>query len=131
MSQLLEEQQTKVQKQQHKASDVFLNATEKQCSGVFRFSDKDGEKYCAIGLLGLYADAYDGELFNVPSFGKIQKKFGEDLQHKEVKCPACNRIADIRGLLPHLNNSPIDGMVHPSHGWTFKQIGQWLQSIGH
>ena len=42
------------QKVQHLASDIVINATEKQCSGV-RVKEVDGEKqYCVLGLLGLY-----------------------------------------------------------------------------
>ena len=42
-------------KQLHKASDILIHATEKQCSGV-RCQEVDGEKqYCALGLLNLYS----------------------------------------------------------------------------
>lgn len=52
---LILEQQEKEQKVQHLASDILINATEKQCSGV-RCREVDGEKsYCALGLLNLYA----------------------------------------------------------------------------
>jgi len=41
--------------QKHLASDILINATEKQCSGV-RYQEVDGEKqYCALGLLNLYS----------------------------------------------------------------------------
>lgn len=54
IKQILEQQnETKVQ---HKMSDVFLNATEQQCSLHFHKRDAEGnESYCAIGLLGLYS----------------------------------------------------------------------------
>ena len=43
------------QKVQHKASDILIHATEKQCSGI-RCKEVDGEKqYCALGLLNLYS----------------------------------------------------------------------------
>jgi len=43
------------QKVQHKASDILINATEAQCSGI-RHQEVNGEKqYCALGLLNLYS----------------------------------------------------------------------------
>lgn len=52
---LVQETQQPEQKVQHKASDILIHATEKQCSGV-RSKEVDGEKqYCALGLLNLYS----------------------------------------------------------------------------
>jgi hypothetical protein len=51
----IQEEKT-VEKTQHKLSQVFLNATEKQCSGVFCKEHLDGgeKEYCALGLGLLY-----------------------------------------------------------------------------
>lgn len=50
----IEKEQT-VKKSQHKLSQVFLNATEKQCSGALYRNNKDtGKEYCALGLGLLY-----------------------------------------------------------------------------
>lgn len=47
-----------IKKSKHKLSQVFLNAPEKQCSGVLRrvHEDEKGTKkeYCALGLGLLY-----------------------------------------------------------------------------
>ena len=52
--QIEKEIETPATKQTHKASDILINATEKQCSGI-RCKKVYGEKeYCALGLLGLY-----------------------------------------------------------------------------
>ncbi len=45
-----------VKKSKHKLSQVFLNATEKQCSGALRksYEDEKEKEYCALGLGLLY-----------------------------------------------------------------------------
>ena len=138
MSQLLEEQQKQVQKQLHKASDVFLHATETQCSGSFRTEEINGErKYCAIGLLGLYSGGFESESEDAwapwaPSTKKICERFGKELDQTSITCPACDyQTSSIINLLPHLNNNPIKYSTRTNHGWTFKEIGKWLQKIGY
>ncbi len=129
MSQLLEEQQKTVKKHMYKASDVFLHATETQCSGSFIMKGINGEKkYCAVGLLGLYSGGFEGDGF-MPSFDKIYERFGE-LDQKRVKCPECEYESSIMSLLPHLNNDAMNS-VYTSHGWSFKEIGKWLQGLGY
>lgn len=53
----IEKEQT-VKKSKHKLSQVFLNATESQCSGALRKSYEDEKEkdteYCALGLGLLY-----------------------------------------------------------------------------
>ncbi len=128
MSLIQVEQKTK---QVHKMSDIFLNATEKQCSTFFaRISEKE-KSFCVIGLLGLYS----GEEYNFnkesgigmcPDFGNIMEKFGLD-HSKSIQCPECKISGAPLTILPHLNNDKDDY----NHGWTFKQIGKWLKSIGY
>jgi len=57
-----------------------------------------------------------------------------------VQCPACDEIRCIRALIPHLNNEGYDLVLIPgrvdykqisNHSWTFKQMGKWLESLGH
>ena len=116
----------------HKASDVFLHATETQCSGNFRMNGVNGEKkYCAVGLLGLYSGGFENEITAFPTFSKIYERFGEELNQNKVKCPECEIEASIMSLLPHLNNDITPNSDYTSHGRTFKEIGQWLQGIGY
>ncbi len=49
----IEKEQT-VKKSKHKLSQVFLNATEVQCSGALRKVDGKDKEYCALGLGLLY-----------------------------------------------------------------------------
>lgn len=56
MSELIQIQEEKTaKKSRHKLSQVFLNATEKQCIGFLR-KEQDGRdpEYCALGLGLLY-----------------------------------------------------------------------------
>ena len=106
---------------------------------------------------------------------KMFKFYGVDI-NKIYQCPVCNFEADMRTLLPHLNNidrtpdvfyadeseylgelapkvdkpapevdRPVSGevfgvssgrsfsIVEPisSHGWNFKQIGEWMDTLGY
>jgi len=55
LEQIQEEKLVEEKKLQHKLSQVFLNAPEKQCSGHFYREYDSGEKeYCALGLGLLY-----------------------------------------------------------------------------
>jgi len=147
MSELIQEQQKQVQKQLHKASDVFLNATEKQCSYYLAMEGKEGKEFCAVGLLGLYSGkeptmpvtGLNGEKsFGFPimtNISELYKFYGIDSSEIH-KCPECEQQIDMCSLLPHLNNKPRDnplecGFNKNAHGWTFKQIGQWLQKQGY
>jgi len=158
MSQLLEEQQKqeKVQNhRQHQLSDVFLNATEKQCSYLLCKESIDGTKeYCAVGLMGLYSGnnpntysdfttkvygknnerslVFSSYSKNDSQYAKTYKFYGLD-PDKIYGCPACNKKERLGTILPHLNNERIDFDCtnRDSHGWTFKQIGEWLKEIGH
>jgi len=68
---------------------------------------------------------------------KMFKFYGIDI-NKTYQCPACPLKADMRTLLPHLNNDQginvfmIEGYENrfESHGWNFKQLGEWLESLG-
>lgn len=149
MSQLLEEQQDKVQKlKTHKASDVFLNATEKQCSYFLAIEGKECKEYCAIGLLGLYSgnepnqaitNIDGGKSYGFSIFGNNFNNlfsFFEMNTSDKHNCPECGKEKTLQRMLPHLNNkarSDIREMNinEDAHGWTFKQIGEWLQKIGH
>lgn len=57
LEQIQEEKPVKEQKAQHKLSQVFLNATEKQCSGQYckQYSDGSDTEFCALGLGLLYS----------------------------------------------------------------------------
>lgn len=45
-----------IKKQQHKLSQILLNATEKQCTGyLHKTLPNDEEEYCALGLGLLYS----------------------------------------------------------------------------
>ncbi len=115
----------------HKASDVFLHATETQCSGTFRTNPIKGErKYCAIGLLGLYSGGFESEGAFCPTFSKIYERFGE-LNKEMIKCPECGLENNVISLLPHLNNDSIPNTTYKTHGWSFKEIGKWLQGLGY
>ena len=69
---------------------------------------------------------------------KMFKFYGVDI-NKKYQCPACNLEADIRTLLPHLNNDEgvnvfmLDGFEDKfqSHGWNFKQLGEWMDTLGY
>lgn len=67
-------------------------------------------------------------------------------QTKTYKCPVCDLKGSLRTLLPHLNNtstgyieisestgSSIAGVceLRESHGWNFKQLGKWMESLGY
>jgi uncharacterized C2H2 Zn-finger protein len=72
--------------------------------------------------------------------------FGID-QDEILKCPECDLHVRMRTLLPHLNNTAhgyyMDELENPNpidmnnlrryddHGWTFKQMGEWLASLGY
>jgi hypothetical protein len=59
MSQIQIEKEKTVKKSKHKLSQIFIHATEKQCSG-YLYSNKPNEEkeYCALGL-GLIYNGYD------------------------------------------------------------------------
>ena len=44
-----------IKKQQHKLSQILLNATEKQCTGYLHRTTGKEEEYCALGLGLLYS----------------------------------------------------------------------------
>lgn len=44
-----------IKKQQHKLSQILLNATEKQCTGYLHRTSENEEEYCALGLGLLYS----------------------------------------------------------------------------
>ncbi len=45
-----------IKKQQHKLSQILINATEKQCKGYLHKSHEgDEEEFCALGLGLLYS----------------------------------------------------------------------------
>ena len=138
----------KVQKQLRKASDVFLHATEKQCSYFLSKEGEKGREYCAIGLMGLYSGNEPNILctddqgrktygFNMLSteFSDAFSFFGMD-QNRVFDCPDCGKQDTLSRLIPHLNNKSrlqINEMNfnEGAHGKSFKEIGQWLQKIGY
>lgn len=69
---------------------------------------------------------------------KMFKFYGVDI-NKTYKCPACDLEADIRTILPHLNNDKgvnvfmLEGFTekYGSHGWNFKQLGKWMETLGY
>ncbi|KKN55049.1 hypothetical protein LCGC14_0586500 [marine sediment metagenome] len=126
----------------HKASEVFLNAKEGQCSGnrTLISPNSGKQEYCALGLLGLYASGDPSDV----GFGAVRDKFGLKLGDK-TNCPECGVNDTFDSIIAHLNNKiPTNlleikgsfGYGHEGkgagvHSWNFNQIGQWLQSIGH
>lgn len=68
---------------------------------------------------------------------EMLKFFGIDYE-EIVECPVCKVKVKMRSMLPHLNNDEndcfdVDGKIRvfPNHNWTFKQLGEWLESLGH
>jgi len=59
LSQVQIEKEKTVKKSKHKLSQVFLNATEKQCVGhLYTHMPNKDKEYCALGL-GLLYHGYD------------------------------------------------------------------------
>ena len=66
------------------------------------------------------------------------KFYGIDI-NKIYQCPVCDLQANMREMLPHLNNDKgvnffvLDGFMDKfeSHGWNFKQLGEWMDSLGY
>ena len=80
--------------------------------------------YCALGLLACRGGMIKTESdFDNIGESQIRMKFGLTYGDVAHKCPARDGFGDrdIIGLIIHLN----DG-----HRWSFKQIGEWLKSIG-
>ncbi len=66
---------------------------------------------------------------------KVEKMFdiSADGFYKRYACPVCFHEMPLISMLAHLNNLPRDRAmfnITPSHSWSFKQIGEWLESIG-
>lgn len=61
------------------------------------------------------------------------------IKHDEkTQCPECDVMLQMRSLLVHLNDKGSfmacgsEGNYNvPNHGWTFKQIGKWLEEMGY
>lgn len=76
----------------------------------------------------------------MPTEGSVRemlKFYGIDYD-EVIICPVCGVQVKMRSMLPHLNNSgddcfDVDGELRmfPNHNWTFKQLGEWLESLGH
>jgi len=91
----------------------------------------------------MYTDQETGKQFTVPSPNekdilKMFNFYGIDLE-KTYKCPVCDLKGNMRTLLPHLNNDQgvnvfiVEGYTERfgSHGWNFKQIGEWMAKEGY
>ena len=92
----------------------------------------------------IYVDSITHKQFKVPTSPneheilKMFKFYGVDI-NKKYQCPVCNLEADMRTLLPHLNNDRgvnvfmVDGFEDKfqSHGWNFKQLGEWMDTLGY
>ena len=100
-----------------------------------------------------YFDTVTQKHFTIPptkeeDILKMLDFYGID-KTKIYQCPVCSLQANMRSLLPHLNNSTSDagyydtaipsGIVmgvsrcieYKSHGWDFKQLGKWMESLGY
>lgn len=73
---------------------------------------------------GLYISVYNK---HIPDYEKIEEKFG--INNTIIfSCPECDDLlGDWTLMIPHLNNSVGIG----GHGYTFKQIGQYLKEQGY
>lgn len=117
-----------------KASQTLLNTKEVKCSG-FREKKVDGiTQYCVLGLLGKEAGCCSEEYMYVPACDiLIESAYGLQSEEK-VKCPECGARGWFLQILAHLNNDYDANAFereYGHHGWTFKQIGQWLKNTGY
>lgn len=74
-------------------------------------------------------------MFPLSNDKDVIDKFGLPL-NDNIQCPACNKEANMVVIIAHLNN--VEGQTNNNfdrengvHGWTFKQIGQWLKELGY
>ena len=113
-----------------KPSELLLQCDFKQVSGEFK-TQGDNPSYCASGAL--FEMMWDGPAFNnqygyisvVPVyFDAMQDILGGK---QSINCPECDgHYSDVLNIIPHLNNNG-----DRDHGWSFKQIGEWLETKGY
>jgi len=124
-----------------KPSELLIQCDLPQVSGHFKkivtTSEGDKVSYCASGAL--FEMLWDGPAFDERSdtFIGIHDKYFEGLksmlggQHgfHSQQCPACElEFSNVLDMIPHLNNGSGDDF---DHGWSFKQIGEWLAEKGY
>lgn len=66
---------------------------------------------------------------------RVTEKFGLPLS-SFTKCPQCGVEGKMSQIIAHLNNIKEETINHfdkinGCHGWTFKQIGEWLRDLGY
>lgn len=116
-----------------KASEILLNTTEVQCSGVREQKVGNITQYCVLGLLGKEAGCCENPIDIFDCDALICDTY--NLQREgEIECPECGVTGNFLIILTHLNNDFNANLFEEDnghHSFTFKQIGKWLKKIGY
>lgn len=71
---------------------------------------------------------------NIPTAEDVDKMLSDYgiEPHKMFQCPVCAKLCgNMRLVIAHLNDFGMDSSLIENHGWTFKQIGKWLEGLGY
>ena len=61
---------------------------------------------------------------------KMANTYGIDF-YEMTQCPACDKVESMSAIIAHLSNEPDTICNKGAHDWSFKQIGEWLKTLGH